>query len=323
MIYLKFLLEKGANVNQLDDNNENILMQLVNCWNGFKGYDKIIRQVIAQTDNMNLTNTDGETAFFKLNTSGEDNNQKVENILNLLLENGADPAIFKEENPIISAISREDTGLAKKLISMNVPVSDNMVSYQEHCSVLHMAVDSGDDVLVEQLLEKGLEVNIEDHNNDTSLILAASEESPKIIKALIAKGAYIEHKNDSMETALLTACRYNNHASVAELLAHNANVSHRNKKDEDAFLIASKNGNTKILKLLLDAGHDINSANNKGITALMLAAQNNHCDAIGFLLKHGADSAIKTKTGWTAQRYAKGRKNNLALDLLENRIKKI
>lgn len=56
--------------------------------------------------------------------------------------------------------------------------------------------------LLKMLLEKDMDVNIEDDHGDTALILASIAGFQEIVQILIDRGAYVSHKNKEGKTAL-------------------------------------------------------------------------------------------------------------------------
>jgi len=102
---------------------------------------------------------------------------------------------------------------------------------------LHSSAKSGEYANVEILVEKGVDVNAQDNDGDTALMIAVREGHTEVVKLLIEVGADVNAQDSDGDTALMTA---------------------------------SRGGYLDVVQLLIDAGVDVNAKNDSGETALSL-----------------------------------------------------
>jgi len=109
---------------------------------------------------------------------------------------------------------------------------------------------------VKSLLDRGANVNAEDHIKQTPLHMAAWFDSTEIARLLLDRGARVDAEDDEKETPLHRAA-YSGRTAVARLLIdRGANV---NAEDGDKWTplhMAARNGHTEVAKLLILNGAD-------------------------------------------------------------------
>jgi len=109
----------------------------------------------------------------------------------------------------------------------------------------------GDTKIVEKLLNKGANVNAQNYNGNTALILASSNGRTEIVEMLL--------KHPKIDVNLNDASGYT------------------------ALMWASNMGHTEIVVMLLEKGADVNANMELGWTALMMANQNGHTEIVNML----------------------------------------
>lgn len=148
-------------------------------------------------------------------------------------------------------------------LGLTIPMS--AVSFGD---TIHDAAKVGDLARVQRLIVDGVDVNGNDINDETPLIIASLEGQGEVASYLLQRGANIQAKNARGLSAL--------HA-------------------------AAYNGHHEIVTLLLAKGADINDAKNRfGVTPLHVAAEENHIAVVELLLQRGADPALVERNGYTA-----------------------
>ena len=114
----------------------------------------------------------------------------------------------------------------------------------------------------------------------------------EIVKLLLNAGADIDKQNNNGNTALILAS-LDNYVEIVELLLNaGADIDKQNNKGNTALFYASKDNNIEIVKLLLNADADIDKQNNNGDTALILSAMDNNREMVELLLDYYADEFI-------------------------------
>jgi ankyrin repeat protein len=92
-------------------------------------------------------------------------------------------------------------------------------------SPLKQAAMRGDTTQVQQLLDKGVDVNAKDSNGETALMEAAGNGHTEVVKQLLAKGADVNAKSSYGYTALLYAADKGHTECVGLLLDGGANIN--------------------------------------------------------------------------------------------------
>ena len=121
----------------------------------------------------------------------------------------------------------------------------------------------------------------------TPLSLAAREGIKSVVENLLERGAEIESRDDEGQTPLFWATRKGHGAVVSSLLDKGAEIESRDNKGRTPLLWAARKGYESIVKLLLDKGAEVDSRDHKGQTPLFWAARRNHEAIVGILLDQG------------------------------------
>ena len=129
---------------------------------------------------------------------------------------------------------------------------------------------NGNIVRVNELLEEGVDPDIQDNYSRTALIEASGRR----------------------------------HIDIVELLLeYNANVNLKNRPGYSALTYAVTSNNIDIVELLLEHDADINTSTRHGLTPLMMAARGRP-EILNILIEGGANPFLKTTTGDTAYDFA-------------------
>ncbi|XP_034698942.1 potassium channel AKT1 [Vitis riparia] len=155
----------------------------------------------------------------------------------------------------------------------------------------------GDDLLLHQLLKRGLDPNESDSNGRTALHIAASKGSENCVLLLLDYGAGPNNR-DSEGVVPLWEAMVGGHESVIQLLVDNgANI---NSGDVGHFACtAAEQNNLKLLKQIVHYGGDVTQPKNTGNTALHAAVCEENIEMVKFLLDQGADIDRTNDHGWT------------------------
>jgi hypothetical protein len=134
-------------------------------------------------------------------------------------------------------------------------VPERLLGYSGDTTTLLNAVEDARVDLVEELLQRGVNLEAQDARGYTGLILAAFRGRIPILRLLVKAGA---------------------------------NVNARDRHGNSVLLFAAQHGDTQIVKLLVDAGADLNVRGQNGYTALKVAKLTRHVDVGEFLQSRGA-----------------------------------
>ncbi|GLT26115.1 hypothetical protein SLA2020_012020 [Shorea laevis] len=162
---------------------------------------------------------------------------------------------------------------------------------------LFFATLRGDDLLLHQLLKRGLDPNEADNNGRTALHIAASKGSENCVLLLLDYGAEPNCK-DSDGLVPLWEAMVGGHEKVVKLLIDNrADI---NAGDVGHFACtAAEQNNLDLLKEIVRYGGNVTRPRSNGSTALHLAVCEDNIEMVKFLLKKGADIDKPDVNGWT------------------------
>lgn len=176
---------------------------------------------------------------------------------------------------------------------------------------------------VNALVAAKANVNAQDSDGNTALMLASGNGHTEVVRALLAAKADVNAKSpDDSSTALYMAATNGHTAAVQALLGAEADVDAKTTGTGATALIqAAGFGRTAVVQALLAAEAEVNAKkkfNIQGFTALMYAAFLGHVEVVQLLLDAKADVSAKDQTGRTALLLAKQNGHEEAARLLEN-----
>jgi ankyrin repeat protein len=164
----------------------------------------------------------------------------------------------KNEKVLFEAIENNDLKEIKIFLEI-VENEKNLLNDEES---LFTAVKNNNIEEVKKVLDKGIDVNTRNKNNNydtyttiqeyTILILATYYGYIEIIRLLIERNADIDAKDSDGCTALLVASRYGDIEIIKLFLEAGADINAKNKDGETALLLASVRGHLKVAKLLVE-----------------------------------------------------------------------
>ena len=173
-------------------------------------------------------------------------------------------------------------------------------------SLLHVAAKVEDsEIIIEHLIELGIDVNIRDLGGNTPLMISANYNCPKNLKTLLQNKANTSLFNNDLNSALHLSCAGNHLESTKVLIQNgaNPNADAGNKKTPLINAIKGK-PNLKIIDLLLSNGADINYGNGNA-TPLMFAISYKNLELVKYLLDRGAEiNGFTNRAGETTIQYA-------------------
>ena len=202
-----------------------------------------------------------------------------------------------QDQALIEAARKGDLRRVQELLDKGADVNANDWI---GCTPLMDAVIADHLEIAKLLLDKGADVNAKARHgySYTAMRLAASRNRPKIAELLKQRGAIL---------TLETAAMLGDTERVREFLKKGID----GQDNGQALVWASRQGHLQVVKLLLDRGADVNAKGELGRTALMEASgretelmeasESGHLEIVKFLLAKGADvNAQKDLGRWTA-----------------------
>ncbi|KAL8189630.1 hypothetical protein R6Q57_029196 [Mikania cordata] len=196
--------------------------------------------------------------------------------------------------------------LKQHLKDINDPVMEGVLLETEHMLArgrmdlplsLCFAALRGDDLLLQKLLERGLDPNESDNNGRTALHIAASQGNINCVLLLLDHGAD-PNSRDSEGNVPLWEAILGNHESVTTILKDNGATLFSGDVGQFSCIAAEQN-KLYTLKQIINHGGDITTPKTNGSTALHVAVCEGNIEMVKFLLTQAADIDKPDDHGWT------------------------
>ncbi|MEM9884802.1 MAG: ankyrin repeat domain-containing protein [Bacteroidota bacterium] len=316
---VKYFIDKGININGLDHNNFTPLMTAAH-----DDHPEIARLLIDEGADVNYINSEGWTALIEAADEGAYATAVV------LIEAGADVNLHNEHWGR-SALTMAASEGYPNIIELLLDAGADLKMLEDGYLPLHSAAEEGQIEALKMLLNKGVEVHLQDHHGRTALMYAAEEGNLEIVKILVEKGIDINETDEEERTALSYGVEEGNRSLVRYLLEKGADMmlkdqdgkraidyaieeeyeemvnillEHKDDYDEDERIETKfemvNNDNLRLAKRFIQTEADANVSNEEGWTLLMEAADEANFDFVQFLVEKGADVNAQSNMGWTA-----------------------
>ena len=164
---------------------------------------------------------------------------------------------------------------------------------------LHVASEVGLLSSVSELLDCGIDANIEGGRLKFALIAAASGGHEAMIRVLLNHGAKVTTTDGNGATAPHQAAERGYQAMVGLLLEKGADVAAKDKNGVTVLHKAAEGEDGEVVRLLLEKGADVAAKDENGVTVLHKAAERGNGEIVRLLLEKGADVAAKDENGVT------------------------
>ncbi len=177
--------------------------------------------------------------------------------------------------------------------SLHVSAAMNAPHPYHECLLIGAAY-TGNMTKLETALAAHVNVNMQDTNTQTALMIASERGHVEIVRRILTiQGIDVDAKDSYDQTALMQAsCGHDQ--IVAMLLAANADTDTQNLSGDIALTIAAWSGHIEIVKKLFAACADITLKNNDENTAFDIAKKRERPEIVTFLEKFIIDrSEIK------------------------------
>ena len=305
------LIEKNADVNIQDEDGDTALITA--CEN--KHADVAIALLEHPYIKVNLANNKGETALYKASEKG------MLAVVEKLIKRGADVNVQAKNGDTALIVACKAKTKKHALVALalleRTDIDVDLVT-KRGSTALQWASNRGMLAVVQKLIAKDADVNIQDKNGDTALIKACYRNNEKCALALLErKDIEVDLEDKNGDTALDWAFKNELLSVVKKLIAKGADVNKHNKYGYTPLIKACKENNKKYALALLERTYiEVNLVNNHGETALYWASEKGMLAVVEKLIEKGADVNIQNEDGYTA--LMKFWQANVALALLED-----
>ena len=177
-----------------------------------------------------------------------------------------------------------------------------------------LKTSEGDGENVRNLIQTGVDVNTQDENGMTALMMTCTNGCLPLVEELIKARTDVDIQNLFGNTALICATLNRQNECVRKLLERGVNTDIQGKDGLTALMYAAKNADVKCLQTLIDGGADPTILNDddanitrvsghiamrgrQGTTALIYAARTGNVVCVQKLIEAGADVNSRSKIG--------------------------
>lgn len=177
----------------------------------------------------------------------------------------------------------------------------NLRTNESHQTPLMLATNTGvEPAIIRKLVGAGADVNAIDQSGDSALVMAVRRNDFEVTRILLDAQANYEINDRFGQTPLILATRKGNAEMAMLLLDSGANINQKDMNGQTAFVAAIRSGRRAIAPLLAARGVDLESRDKQGMTPLMVAAAEGDDDTVKLLLERGAKPHSRDRFGLNA-----------------------
>ncbi|PGH09567.1 hypothetical protein GX51_00673 [Blastomyces parvus] len=281
---VQLLLERGAFIDCQDQNDSTPL-----SWATINCHETVVKVLLSKNANATIKDMYGRTPLFHAIS------KRHFGIATLLLDYGSN--VDTPTNDGVTHLMRAigcASHLGEYFFDGGEPFDIQSDNSDNHTtSELILDTPRSDQQMLRFLLERGADVNIQDHKGCTALSLAARRDDLPAVRLLLEQGADVNIQDREGYTALSLAAWKGDLPVIKLLLKQGANVNIQDREGCTALSLAVRRGDLRAVRLLLEQGADVNIQDREGCTALSLAAWKGDLPVIKLLLERGADVNIQ------------------------------
>ncbi|XP_015424348.1 PREDICTED: receptor-interacting serine/threonine-protein kinase 4, partial [Myotis davidii] len=210
-----------------------------------------------------------------------------------------------QKRKLVEAIVTGDTSRLMKILQ---PQDVDLV-LEGGASLLHLAVEAGQEECVKWLLLNNANPNLTNRKGSTPLHLAVEKRVRGVVELLLARKISVNATDEDQWTALHFAAQNGDECSTRLLLEKNASINEAdcegrtpmhvaylrsdvnlcNLLEQTPLHVAAETGHTSTARLLLHRGASREAVTAEGCTALHLASRNGHLATVKLLVEEKAN----------------------------------
>ncbi|NWV05669.1 RIPK4 kinase, partial [Ptilonorhynchus violaceus] len=202
-----------------------------------------------------------------------------------------------QKRKLTEAILSGDTSKLMKILQPQ----DVDIVLDGNSSLLHLAVEAGQEECVKWLLLYNANPNLTNKKGSTPLHIAIEKKVKSIVELIMARKINVNAKDEDQWTALHFAAQNGDDFSTKMLLDKNASLNEVDFEGRAPIHIACQYGQENIVRILLRRGVNVNIKGKDGWVPLHYAAWQGHLPIVKLLAKQrGADVNVQTVDGRTS-----------------------
>ncbi|XP_017710681.1 PREDICTED: LOW QUALITY PROTEIN: receptor-interacting serine/threonine-protein kinase 4 [Rhinopithecus bieti] len=202
-----------------------------------------------------------------------------------------------QKKKLMDAIVSGDTS---KLMKILQPQDVDLV-LDGGASLLHLAVEAGQEECVKWLLLNNANPNLTNRRGSTPLHMAVERKVRGVVELLLARKISVNAKDEDQWTALHFAAQNGDESSTRLLLEKNASVNEVDFEGRTPMHVACQHGQENIVRILLRRGVDVSLQGKDAWLPLHYAAWQGHLPIVKLLAKQpGVSVNAQTLDGRTA-----------------------
>ncbi|XP_062982670.1 receptor-interacting serine/threonine-protein kinase 4 [Elgaria multicarinata webbii] len=201
-----------------------------------------------------------------------------------------------QKRKLAEAITSGDTG---KLMKILQPQDVDLV-LDGNCSLLHLAVESGQEECVKWLLLYNANPNLTNKRGSTPLHVAIEKKNKSIVELLLARKMNVNAKDEDQWTALHFAAQNGDELSTRMLLEKHALLNEIDFEGRAPIHVACQHGQENIVRIFLRKGVNVDVRGKDNWGPLHYAAWQGHLSIVKLLAKQpGVNVNAQTADGRT------------------------
>ncbi|XP_067653124.1 ankyrin-3-like [Haliotis asinina] len=307
---LELLVEKGANLSLLDDQDNNIL-HLV-CMEGNLEIVKYIysRKIIdIDSRGGNGTTPLMSAALFgkmdvycflmKIGADMSQENDDGENILHMACQGGNVKIVkYILTQNIVDINGNDDNKMTPFLLAAYHGNSDvlellvqkganTLAVNRKRRNSLHLSCTGGHvDAAKYVLNQTSVDINSKDCEEMTPVMLAASHGKSEVFDILMKKGADLSVTDENGDNILHCSCRGGNVEIVNYILKRNTlDVNSKGHEEKTPVMLAASHGKSEVFDILMKKGADLSVTDENGDNILHCACGGGNVEIVNYILK--------------------------------------
>ncbi len=230
------------------------------------------------------------------------------NVVQYLVKHGANINIQDSyRETALTAAAMQGNWDIVKYLSTQKGININAQNFNGSTVLILAARDSGDNQLIEHLVKHGADMSIQS-TETTAFGAALFHKQYKTASTLIHLGFDINHKVKYSVKKATTyqdlSLSFNNVKALQFLIENNADINIADSSGRTILMEAIVYEKTEFITLLLENGANLNLQDAVGDTALIHAVKKRNLEYVKQLVEHGADLKIKNRDDQSALDYA-------------------